>query len=451
LVLRPAWGLRLEIATATTALVVWSALSGRLGNPGAGVVVVVVVGVGSRWKRLRERVVLAFHRARLRRRFASAVRYAGLATVNDRVPTPVAVSSIPSGDLLRVRVPAGSNTTMLASAADTIAAYLGVRDVRVVRDPANARYADVRVVACDPLSGSPSMAWRNLDVPRLSVWESIPVGVDEDGQLVELRLPEHHVLVGGEPGAGKSVAVSMVVATAALDPGVCLWLLDGKMVELAVWEGCAHRFVGADVAEAIEVLRELVGVVDERLGALKERRKRKVEPGDGLALHVLVVDELAFYCRKPRPHGPEFSALLTDLVARGRAAGVIVVAATQKPSHDTIPTSLRDLFSFRWALRCSTRDASDTILGAGWASEGYSAATIDAADRGVGFLRHEGGNPVRCKACYLSDADLETLAARAEALRAGRPQETLATVVPLPSASAGVNPALTGEPGEPGR
>jgi S-DNA-T family DNA segregation ATPase FtsK/SpoIIIE len=243
----------------------------------------------------------------------------------------------------------------------------------------------------------------------------------------------------------------MLVATAALDPGVVLWLLDGKMVELAVWEGCAHRFVGADVVEAIDVLKELVGVVDERLAALKERRKRKVERGDGLALHVVVVDELAYYCRKPRPHGPEFSALLTDLVSRGRAAGVIVIAATQKPSHDTIPTALRDVIGFRWALRCSTRDASDTILGAGWASEGYSAATIDAADRGVGFLRHEGGAPVRCKACYLSDADLEALAARAEALRAGPSSQALAPVVPLPSAPSGVNAALTGEHREPGR
>jgi hypothetical protein len=381
--------------------------------------VVTFVGAYLRWPSLRDRVVLVFHRSRLRRRWNMGVRHAGLATHNDRVPTPVTISSIPSGDLLRVKIPAGSNTGLLAAEADTIAAYLGVREVRVERDRDNARFASVRVVACDPLSGGPSVLWRNLDALRLSVWEAIPVGIDEDGEVVWLSLPEHHVLYGGEPGAGKSVAVSAVVATAALDPSVVLWLLDGKLVELAVWKNCAHRFVGADVGEAIEVLKELVGVVDERLGLLQERRKRKVERGDGLALHVLVVDELAYYCRKPRPHGPEFTALLTDLVARGRAAGVIVVAATQKPSHDVIPTSLRDLFSFRWALRCSTRDASDTILGTGWATAGYSAATIDAADRGVGFLLHEGGRPVRLKSCHLSDAELEVLAARAEALRSG--------------------------------
>jgi S-DNA-T family DNA segregation ATPase FtsK/SpoIIIE len=130
--------------------------------------------------------------------------------------------------------------------------------------------------------------------------------------------------------------------------------------------------------------------------------------------------------------GKEFASLLRDLVARGRAAGIIVVAATQKPSSDVVPTSLRDLFGFRMALRCSTRDASDTILGAGWASQGYSAASIDAACRGVGFLLAEGGVPVRMKACYLADDDLRALAARAEALRSvHEPAETLGDLVPV--------------------
>lgn len=60
------------------------------------------------------------------------------------------------------------------------------------------------------------------------------------------------------------------------------------------------------------------------------------------------------------------------------------------------------------------------MLGTGWASEGYSAATIDAATRGVGYLLHEGGAPVRCKAAYLDDDTITAIAARARALR-GQP------------------------------
>lgn len=94
-----------------------------------------------------------------------------------------------------------------------------------------------------------------------------------------------------------------------------------------------------------------------------------------------------------------------------------MLAATQKPSADVVPTSLRDLFGFRWAMRCSTPQASDTILGAGWASGGYSAAEIDAACRGVGFLLHEGGLPVRLRAFHLDDAAVAGIAERAEKIR----------------------------------
>jgi DNA segregation ATPase FtsK/SpoIIIE, S-DNA-T family len=99
-----------------------------------------------------------------------------------------------------------------------------------------------------------------------------------------------------------------------------------------------------------------------------------------------------------------------------------VCAATQKPAHEIIPTALRDLFGFRWAFRCLTPQASDTILGSGWASLGYAASTIDAADRGVGLLLSEGGLPVRLRACWLDDDQLHVLAARAETLRStGQP------------------------------
>ena len=49
------------------------------------------------------------------------------------------------------------------------------------------------------------------------------------------RLPEHNLLIGGEPGSGKSVVLSSIVAAGALDPSATLTLLDGKQVELAIW------------------------------------------------------------------------------------------------------------------------------------------------------------------------------------------------------------------------
>ncbi len=136
------------------------------------------------------------------------------------------------------------------------------------------------------------------------------------------------------------------------------------------------------------------------------------------------MDELAFYVAGPdRKLSAEFAGRLRDLVARGRAVGVIVLAATQKPAAEVIPTSLRDLFGFRWALRCLTPQASDTVLGAGWAGLGHTTSAVDAADRGVGLLLAEGGMPVRLRACWLDDDQLAALAARAEALRAAEPDQ----------------------------
>jgi S-DNA-T family DNA segregation ATPase FtsK/SpoIIIE len=93
------------------------------------------------------------------------------------------------------------------------------------------------------------------------------------------------------------------------------------------------------------------------------------------------------------------------------------LAATQKPAGDVLPTSLRDLFSIRCAFRCSTPDASDTVLGRGWASQGYTAHHIDPAYRGIGYLLADGGRPVRLRTFYLGDDDLAAAARRAEQLR----------------------------------
>ncbi|MFD0144199.1 MULTISPECIES: hypothetical protein [unclassified Streptomyces] len=102
-----------------------------------------------------------------------------------------------------------------------------------------------------------------------------------------------------------------------------------------------------------------------------------------------------------------------NLVSRGRAAGVVTFCATQKPGSDVVDTSLRDLLSIRWALRCTTPEASDTILGKGAAASGYSAKTIQSEIRGAGHLWAEGTNPVMVRADYYTDEQVNTLLERA--------------------------------------
>ena len=108
---------------------------------------------------------------------------------------------------------------------------------------------------------------------------------------------------------------------------------------------------------------------------------------------------------------------------------MIVVAATQKPGTDIVPSALRDLFGFRLALRCNTPQASDTILGQGWATAGADASTIPGGQRGVGYLLAEGERPARIKGYYLDDEQVLAVSERAAARRAG---DWLAASTPSP-------------------
>lgn len=71
--------------------------------------------------------------------------------------------------------------------------------------------------------------------PALSIFDPVFIGIDEFGHRVTVPLIERNMLIGGEPGAGKSALLNLIVAHAALDPGCDLILLDGKQVELGQW------------------------------------------------------------------------------------------------------------------------------------------------------------------------------------------------------------------------
>ena len=259
----------------------------------------------------------------------------------------------------------------------------------------------------------------NSECGSLSIWQPVQLGIDERGAPVRIGLGERNLLAAGEPGAGKSVGLNLIVAHAALSLDCRLILVDGKRVELGLWRHCADAFIGPSITEAIDLLKHLQQAMDTRYEELLDTGRRKITPECGHPVVVVVFDELAYFSATvgEAKQQKEFITLIRDLVARGRAAGIIVVAATQRPSADIIPTSLRDLFGYRWAFRCTTDASSDVILGHGWANQGYSAAEIDPAARGVAWLIAEGGIPRRMKAAYLPDDQAARIAEHAVWLR----------------------------------
>ena len=253
----------------------------------------------------------------------------------------------------------------------------------------------------------------------LSVFDPMFVGIDAFGQPVYLPMMGRNILIGGEPGSGKSGLVNDLVAHASLDPKCRLVLLDGKRVELGQWKGCADVFVGPDQLRAIATLRRLQVVIDNRSEYLEAHGRRDIVPDDAFSPILVAIDEIAYFSATvgDKKTQEQFSVLLRDLTARGRFVGVMVVAATQRPSSDIILTSLRDLFAWRFAGRCTTDVSSDIVLGHGWAKKGWSSNTISPTNPGAGLLIGEGGIPELVKVAYLSDQACKAIASYAAMVR----------------------------------
>jgi DNA segregation ATPase FtsK/SpoIIIE, S-DNA-T family len=259
---------------------------------------------------------------------------------------------------------------------------------------------------------------------RRSIWDPVHIGIDETGTPVHLNLGERNVLIGGESGGGKSVALQLLVAHAALACDCQPVLFDGKLVELGLWRECAARFVDhSSIDDAIDTNRWLQTQINDRAEWLLAQKKRKITRDMGVQFYLVAIDEYAYFStviKGTKAQRSEFEDTSRDIAARGRFVGIIPILATQRPSHQVIDPSLRDLFGYRWAFRCSTSASSDCILGQGWATAGWDASDeslINPLARGVSLLRAEDGKPRRIKTAYLTDDQIVDLAATAAQMR----------------------------------
>jgi S-DNA-T family DNA segregation ATPase FtsK/SpoIIIE len=246
----------------------------------------------------------------------------------------------------------------------------------------------------------------------LSMFDPIHVGIDEFGVPVHTRISYKNLLAAGEPGSGKSGLMNILTAHAALAELSRLVLFDGKQVELGMWDHIADEFVGPDLDHALITLLRLQRVMDNRYTWLRAHGRREIQPRDNISVITCVFDEIALFSTVlgTEQQQKQFITLFRDLVARGRAAAMPVIAATQRPSIDILPTSLRDLFGYRAAFRCTSTGSSNIILGDGWSEAGLDATDLRPANPGTAYLIAEGGIPRLIKAAYLSDDDITALA-----------------------------------------
>jgi hypothetical protein len=326
-------------------------------------------------------------------------------------------------------LPGGTPARKALNATEALAGALGVavQQLHQSRGDREGRIR-LRVSLQLPFTGAPIQG-PLLAMERVNLWEAIPMGVNLRSESVWTSWVERSGLFGGEPGSGKSAAANDLLLAAALDPTVRLYLADGKAgADITPFESIAAMYdTDGNPERLLEILTHIWEVeIPERRALAKEYGSRKLTAAMAardprVCLAVLLVDEWSSYgAAADRKTREECERLLRLIVQQGRALGIITLAATQKPDSDSVPTGIRDILSIRWAMRCLTPQASDTILGQGYAAAGHSAQDILKSQRGVGiYMDGEGAEPELVRSYYYDDDEVEVILERAYKLRAG--------------------------------
>jgi S-DNA-T family DNA segregation ATPase FtsK/SpoIIIE len=187
----------------------------------------------------------------------------------------------------------------------------------------------------------------------------------EDNSDVRLDLAAApHLLVAGTTGSGKSVFLNSLLIDLLEFSDAYLMLVDPKRVEFFPYKAIAPVYVETD--DAVDAFRWLAARVDERFKLLERHEVRDigkyngVRPADDrLRRIVMVVDELANLMLGAKA---QIEVPLTRIAQMGRAAGIHLVLATQRPTVDVVTGLLKANIPARVAFNVITDTDSRVIL-----------------------------------------------------------------------------------------
>ena len=282
------------------------------------------------------------------------------------------------------------------------------------------------------LSAGKPVAWPLAKTGKVSLFAPFPVGVDQRGRPATLTLMYASMVIGATPRMGKTFTLRLLLLAAALDPLVELHVYDLKgSGDLSALEAVAHRYRAGDEEEDLAYLmadlRALVADMRRRYTMIRtlprlECPENKVTPDlaarKELGLHPVAfgLDECQFLFEHP-VHGKDAETLVTDLVKRGPAVGIVVLVATQRPDAKSLPTGISANATLRFCLRVMGQTENDMVLGTSMYKAGIRATTFTRSDLGIGYLIGDGAEPVIVKTAYLDAPAAATITARARAAR----------------------------------
>ncbi len=205
---------------------------------------------------------------------------------------------------------------------------------------------------------------------------TIPLGVDTERTHHSLSLPdERHALIAGATGSGKSNFLSTVISSLVVthDPSeVRMSLLDPKGVDFGRFQALPHVETYEDTPT--DCTDRLLNIVEQELPRRKEILRDAGVPSvaelnenaeelnlDPIPYHVVVVDEYADL-KMSVDDDDEFEKAVTRLAQVGRALGIIILLATQRPSADIVSGKIKANFPCRISFRLPSNTDSRVIL-----------------------------------------------------------------------------------------
>ena len=321
----------------------------------------------------------------------------------------------PSVTRYELELDQGVRLNKLTNLADDIALALGATGVRIAPIPDKISVVGIEVPnkVVSPVSIHSVIGSNTFTGSKSKI--SFAVGKDISGQAIVGdigKLP--HLLIAGTTGSGKSVCTNSLIISLlykATPEEVRLIMVDPKMVELGIYNGIPHLLIPVvtDPKKAAGALQWAVTEMMKRYRTFSEVGVRKLEEYNALAARtegmekmpaiVVVIDELADLMLVA---AKEVEESICRVAQMGRAAGMHLVIATQRPSADVITGLMKANIPSRIAFAVASAMESRIILDTQGAEKLVGRGDMLFAPLGS-------GKPTRVQGCFISDGEVASV------------------------------------------
>ena len=323
----------------------------------------------------------------------------------------------PSVTRYEVELEKGVRLNKLTTCADDIALSLGASGVRIAPVPGKISVVGIEV----PNQAVTNVSLREvIDSPEFSRAKSrssIAVGKDIGGSCIVGNIAKFpHMLIAGTTGSGKSVCMNSIIISLlykASPEDVKLIMVDPKMVELGIYNGIPHLLIPVvtDPKKAAGSLQWAVTEMMRRYRSMSDAGVRDLESynsmidggeveGQRLPQVVVIIDELADLMLVA---AKEVEESICRIAQMGRAAGIHLIIATQRPSADVITGLMKANIPSRIAFAVASAMESRIILDTQGAEKLVGKGDMLYSPIGS-------GKPQRVQGCFVTDAEVESVA-----------------------------------------